>query len=134
MNLKGEAVVPPIPSIIALNPNSAIGGKRRYVGDPKRVLADQLRYRGLERQSSHRYLSGFCGRPSQCFGPHNPWLRRGYGCEPGRYRVSNAAPFQILYQPRAINQSTSDMVWDVFDGVVSFANVFGKPPALEIFV
>jgi len=110
-SIVASASVPPIPSIIALNPNSAMAGSGGLLVDLSGVWlnnSDTVDWDGSPRtNTSQGYLAAQVNA--------SDLLTPGYAqvtvVTPGGV-VSNAAEFQILYQPTAVNQSTNDMVWD----------------------
>lgn len=102
---------PPIPSIIALNPNSAVAGSDGLLVDLSGVWlnnSDTVDWNGSPRTNTSQ---GFLAAQVNASDLTTPGYAQVTVVTPGGV-VSNAAPFQILYQPTAVNQSTNDMVWD----------------------
>jgi hypothetical protein len=102
---------PPIPSIIALNPNSAVAGSAGLLVDLSGYWlnnSDTVNWNGSPRTNTSQ---GFLAAQVNA----SDLTTAGYAevtvVTPGGV-VSNAAEFQILYQPTAVNQSANDMVWD----------------------
>jgi len=103
--------VPPIPSIIALNPNSAVAGSAGLLVDLSGVWlnnSDTVDWNGSPRTNTSQ---GFLAAQVNASDLTTPGYAQVTVVTPGGV-VSNAAQFQILYQPTAVNQSTNDIVWD----------------------
>ena len=103
--------LPPIPSIIALNPNSAIAGGAGLLVDLSGYWlnnSDTVNWNGSPRTNTSQ---GFLAAQVNASDLTTPGYAEVTVVTPGGV-VSNAAPFQILYQPTAVKQSTNDMVWD----------------------
>ncbi|MGB9197127.1 MAG: IPT/TIG domain-containing protein [Terriglobales bacterium] len=103
--------VPPIPSIIALNPNSAVAGSAGLLVDLSGTWlnnSDTVDWNGSPRTNTSQ---GFLAAQVNASDLTTPGYAQVTVVTPGGV-VSNAAQFQILYQPTAVNQSTNDMVWD----------------------
>ncbi len=103
--------VPPIPSIIALNPNSAVAGSAGLLVDLSGVWlnnSDTVDWNGSPRTNTSQ---GFLAAQVNASDLTTPGYAQVTVVTPGGV-VSNAAQFQILYQPTAVKQSTNDMVWD----------------------
>jgi len=103
--------VPPIPSIIALNPNSAMAGSAALLVDLSGYWlnnSDTVNWNGSPRTNTSQ---GFLAAQVNASDLTTPGYAQVTVVTPGGV-VSNAAQFQILYQPTAVNQSTNDMVWD----------------------
>lgn len=103
--------LPPIPSIIALNPNSAVAGSAGLLVDLSGVWlnnSDTVDWNGSPRTNTSQ---GFLAAQLNASDLTTPGYAQVTVVTPGGV-VSNAAQFQILYQPTAVNQSTNDMVWD----------------------
>lgn len=103
--------LPPIPSIIALNPNSAVAGSAGLLVTPSGYWIsnpDAVDWNGSPRTNSSQ---GFPAAQVNASDLTTPGYAQITVVTPGGV-VSNAAPFQILYQPTAVKQSTNDMVWD----------------------
>jgi hypothetical protein len=103
--------VPPIPSIIALNPNSAMAGSGGLLVDLSGIWlnnSDTVDWNGSPRTNTSQ---GFLAAQVNASDLVTPGYAQVTVVTPGGV-VSNAAEFQILYQPTAANQSTNDMVWD----------------------
>ena len=103
--------LPPIPSIIALNPNSAMEGSGGLLVDLSGVWlsnSDTVDWNGSPRTNSSQ---GFLAAQVNASDLTTPGYAQVTVVTPGGM-VSNVAEFQILYQPTAVNQSANDMVWD----------------------
>jgi hypothetical protein len=103
--------LPPIPSIIALNPNSAVAGSAGLLVDLSGYWldnSDTVDWNGSPRTNTSQ---GFLAAQVNASDLTTPGYAEVTVVTPGGV-VSNAAEFQILYQPTAVNQSTNDMVWD----------------------
>lgn len=106
-----QAGLAPIPSINALNPNSAIAGSGGLLVTPSGFWisnADTVNWNGSPRTDTSQGFPAARVNASDLTTP-------GYAevtVVSAEGIVSNAAPFQILYQPTAVNQSVNDMVWD----------------------
>ncbi len=103
--------LPPIPSIIALNPNSAMAGSGGLLVDLSGIWlnnSDTVDWNGSPRTNTSQ---GFLAAQVNASDLVTPGYAQVTVVTPGGV-VSNAAEFQILYQPTAVNQSTNDMVWD----------------------
>jgi trimeric autotransporter adhesin len=106
-----SASLPPIPSIIALNPNSAMAGSGGLLVDLSGVWldnSDTVDWNGSPRTNTSQ---GFLAAQVYASDLVMPGYAQVTAVTPGGI-ASNAAEFQILYQPTAVNQSTNDMVWD----------------------
>jgi hypothetical protein len=102
---------PPIPSIIALNPNSAVAGSAGLLVDLSGVWlnnSDTVDWNGSPRTNTSQ---GFLAAQINASDLTTPGYAEVTVVAPDGI-VSNAAEFQILYQPTAVNQSANDMVWD----------------------
>jgi hypothetical protein len=102
---------PPIPSIIALNPNSAMAGSGALLVTPSGYWlnnTDTVDWNGSPRTNTSQ---GFPAAQVNASDLTTPGYAQVTVVSPDGV-VSNAAEFQILYQPTAVNQSTNDMVWD----------------------
>jgi len=102
---------PPIPSIIALNPNSAAAGSAGLLVTPSGYWIsnpDAVDWNGSPRTNTSQ---GFPAAQVTASDLTTPGYAEVTVVTPGGV-VSNAAQFQILYQPTAVKQSTNDMVWD----------------------
>lgn len=105
------ASLPPIPSIIALNPNSAMAGSGGLLVTPSGywlLNSDAVDWNGSPRTNTSQ---GFPAAQVNAADLVTPGYAHVTVVTPDGV-VSNAAEFQILYHPTAINQSTNDMVWD----------------------
>lgn len=103
--------LPPIPSIIALNPNSAVAGSAGLLVDLSGYWlnnSDTVNWNGSPRTNTSQ---GFLAAQVNASDLTTPGYAEVTVVTPGGV-VSNAAEFQILYQPTAVNQSANDMVWD----------------------
>jgi len=103
--------LPPIPSIIALNPNSAVAGSAGVLVTPSGYWIsnpDAVDWNGSPRTNTSQ---GFPAAQVTASDLTTPGYAEVTVVTPGGV-VSNAAQFQILYQPTAVKQSTNDMVWD----------------------
>jgi len=101
----------PIPSIIALNPNSALAGSGGLLVDLSGIWldnSDTVDWNGSPRTNISQ---GFLAAQVNASDLVTPGYAQVTVVTPGGV-VSNTAEFQILYQPTAVNQSTNDMVWD----------------------
>lgn len=108
--------VPPIPSIQALNPNSAVAGSAGLLVDPSGYWlnnSDTVNWNGSPRTNTSQ---GFLAAQVNASDLTTPGYAEVTVVTPGGV-VSNAAEFQILYQPTAVNQSANDMVWDPVNDV-----------------
>jgi len=108
--------LPPIPSVIALNPNSAVAGSAGLLVDLSGYWldnSDTVDWNGSPRTNTSQ---GFLAAQVNASDLTTPGYAEVTVVTPGGV-VSNAAEFQILYQPTAVNQSTNDMVWDPLDQV-----------------
>lgn len=106
----------PIPSIIALNPNSAVAGSSGLLVDLSGVWlnnSDAVNWNGSSRTNTSQ---GFLAAQVNTSDLTAPGYAKVTVVTPGGV-VSNAAEFQILYQPTAVNQSANDMVWDPLNQV-----------------
>jgi hypothetical protein len=106
-----EAGLPPIPAINALNPNSAIAGSGSLLVTPSGFWlsnSDTVNWNGSPRTDTSQ---GFVAARVNASDLTTPGYAEVTVVSPEGI-VSNAAPFQVLYQPTAVNQSVSDMVWD----------------------
>jgi hypothetical protein len=102
---------PPIPSIIAVNPNSAVAGSAGLLVTPSGYWIsnpDAVDWNGSPRTNTSQ---GFPAAQVTASDLTTPGYAEVTVVTPGGV-VSNAAPFQILYEPTAVNQSANDMVWD----------------------
>ena len=102
---------PPIPSIIALTPNSAVAGGAGLLVTPSGYWlnnSDTVDWNGNPRTNTSQ---GYPAAQVNASDLTTPGYAQVTVVTPGGV-VSNAAEFQILYQPTAVNQSTNDMVWD----------------------
>jgi hypothetical protein len=112
--------LPPIPSIIALNPNSAVAGSAGLLVDLSGYWlnnSDTVNWNGSPRTNTSQ---GFLAAQVNASDLTTPGYAQVTVVTPGGV-VSNAAQFQILYQPTAVNQSTNDMVWDPLNQVFYFS-------------
>lgn len=103
--------VPSNPSIIALNPNSAVAGSAGLLVDLSGIWlnnSDTVDWNGSPRTNTSQ---GFLAAQVNASDLTTPGYAQITVVTPGGV-VSNAAQFQILYQPTAVNQSTNDMAWD----------------------
>jgi hypothetical protein len=103
--------LPPIPSIIALNPNSAVAGSAGLLVDLSGHWLDNsntVNWNGSPRTNTSQ---GFLSAQVNASDLTTPGYAEVTVVTPGGV-VSNAAEFQILYQPASVNQSANDMVWD----------------------
>ncbi len=108
--------VPPIPSIFALNPNSAVAGSAGLLVDLSGYWlnnSDTVNWNGSPRTNTSQ---GFLAAQVNASDLTTPGYAEVTVVTPAGV-VSNAAEFQILYQPTAVNQSTNDMVWDPLNQV-----------------
>lgn len=106
----------PIPSIIALNPNSAVAGSAGLLVDLSGYWldnSDTADWNGSPRTNTSQ---GFLAAQVNASDLTTPGYAEVTVVTQGGV-VSNAAEFQILYQPTAVNQSTNDMVWDPLNQV-----------------
>lgn len=106
-----SASLPPIPSINALNPNSAMAGSGGLLVDLSGFWlenSDTVEWNGSPRTNTSQ---GFLAAQVNASDLVTPGYAQITAVTPGGI-TSNAAKFQILYQPTAVNQSTNDMVWD----------------------
>jgi hypothetical protein len=107
---------PPIPSIIALNPNSAVAGSAGLLVDLSGYWlnnSNTVDWNGSPRTNTSQ---GFLAAQVNASDLTTPGYAEVTVVTPGGV-VSNAAEFQILYQPTAVNQPTNDMVWDPLNQV-----------------
>jgi hypothetical protein len=103
--------LPPIPSINALNPNSAVAGSGGLLVNPSGFWlsnSDTVNWNGSPRTDTSQ---GFLAARVNASDLTTPGYAEVTVVTPEGI-VSNAAAFQILYQPTAVNQSVNDMVWD----------------------
>ena len=108
--------IPPIPSIIALNPNSAPAGSSGLLVDLSGYWlsnSDTVDWNGSPCTNTSQ---GFLAAQVNASDIATPGYAEVTVVTPDGI-VSNAAEFQILYQPTAVNQSTNDMVWDPLNQV-----------------
>ena len=111
-----EAGLPPIPSINALNPNSATAGSGSLLVTPSGfwlTTADTVNWNGNPRTDTSQ---GFVAARVNASDLKTPGYAEVTVTSPEGI-VSNGALFQILYQPTTVNQSVSDMVWDALHQV-----------------
>jgi trimeric autotransporter adhesin len=110
LNIVDESV--PEQSIIAINPNSAPAGSSGLT----------IQLSGYWLEDSDTVLWNGTPLPNTSYGgivqasvSAADLASPGYGqvtVQTPEGQITNAAEFQILYQPTAVNQSTNDMVWD----------------------
>jgi hypothetical protein len=103
--------LPPVPSIIALNPNSAVAGSAGLLVDLSGVWlnnSDTVEWNGSPRTNTSQ---GFLAAQVNASDLTTPGYAEVTVVTPGGV-ASNAAEFQILYQPTAVSQSANDLVWD----------------------
>jgi hypothetical protein len=86
------------------------------LGGSERVLAIQPRYSDWNGSPRTNTSQGFLAAQVNASDLTTPGYAEVTVVTPGGV-VSNAAEFQILYQPTAVNQSTNDMVWDSLNQV-----------------
>ena len=111
-----QSSLPPIPSIIALNPNSAMAGSGGLLVTPSGFWLsspDTVNWNGSPRTDTSQ---GFLAARVNASDLTTPGYAEVTVVTPEGI-VSNAAKFQILYQPVAVNQSVNDMVWDLVNQV-----------------
>jgi trimeric autotransporter adhesin len=110
LNIVEEPV--PQQSIIAVNPNSATAGSGELTIQLSGVWledSDTVLWNG--NPLSNTSYGGIVQAQVSAADLATP----GYGqvaIQTPEGQITNAAEFQILYQPAAVNQSTTDMVWD----------------------
>ncbi|HMK22050.1 MAG TPA: hypothetical protein VK466_06925, partial [Terriglobales bacterium] len=106
-----QASLPPIPSIIALNPGSAMAGSSGLLVDLSGFWlanSDTVNWNGSPRTDTSQ---GFLAARISASDLATPGYSEVTVVTPEGI-VSNAARFEILYQPTAVNQSANDMIWD----------------------
>jgi hypothetical protein len=112
-----QASLPPIPSINALNPNSAMAGSNGLLVDLSGYWlsnSDTVEWNGSPRTDTSQ---GFLAARVNASDLTTPGYASVTVVTPDGI-VSNAAEFQILYQPTAVNQSTNEIVWDAVNQVL----------------
>jgi hypothetical protein len=111
-----QASLPPIPTLLALNPTSAMAGSAGLLVNLSGIWlsnSDTVDWNGSPRTNTSQ---GFLAAQVNASDIATPGYAAVTVVTPEGI-VSNAAEFQILYQPTAVNQTTSDMVWDPLNQV-----------------
>ncbi len=110
-SILASAALPPIPVIFGLNPNYAMAGSSGLLVNLSGQWldnSDTVEWNGSPQTNTSQ---GFLGTQVTASELTTPGYAEVTVVTPDGL-VSNAAEFQILYQPTAVNQSTNDMVWD----------------------
>jgi len=108
--------LPSIPSINALNPNSAVAGSAGLLVNLSGfwlLNSDTVDWNGSPRTDTSQ---GFLAARVNASDLTTPGYAEVTVVTPEGI-VSSPAQFQILYQPTAVNQSVNDMVWDPLNQV-----------------
>jgi hypothetical protein len=116
LSITPQASPSPIPSIIALNPNSAMAGSGSLLVDLSGywlLNSDTVDWNGSPRTNTSQ---GFLAAQVNASDLVTPGYAEVTVVTPGGI-VSNAAEFQILYEPTAVNQSANDIIWDPMNQV-----------------